>query len=186
MARARCEGRALGRLAAFLVMALGYLQVTTGLLPLGSADPTARLEGYRDLARELDARARAEGAPYVLTQGYALTSLMRIYGDKDVSIIQPEQRIRWVFESEPPERTLQESGLALGEAGRNFGLFMQVRYRTVEPLGTLTRRRDGQPVETYELFRIANPYAPVLDAECISGDVTYRRDGGGFERECVE
>jgi hypothetical protein len=175
-----------GAPAAFVVMALGYAQATTGFLPLGEADPTSRLEGYRDLARALDARARAEGAPYVLTQGYALTSLMRIYGDKDVPVIQPEQRMRWIFEPAPPESALQRPGLALGEAGRNFGLFMQVRYRNVEPLGTLTRRRDGRPAETYELFRVADPYAPVLDAECVSGDVTYKRNGAGFDRECVE
>ena len=53
-------------------MILGFVQTETGFLPLGAADPTARLEGFRDLASELDARAKAEGAQYVLTQGYAL------------------------------------------------------------------------------------------------------------------
>ncbi len=171
--------------AAFAVMALGYFQATTGFLPLGDADPTVRLEGYSELAKDLDADARAIGAPYVLTQGYALTSLMRIYGDRDVPIVQPEQRMRWIFEPAPDESLFQKPGLALGEAGRNFGLFLQVRYRSVEPVGTLKRRRDGRPAETYELFRVAEPYAPVLDPVCVTGDVTYKRNGTGFERECV-
>ena len=174
-----------GGLAAFAVMALGYVQATTGFLPLGEADPTARLEGYRGLARDLDADARATGAPYVLTQGYALTSLMRIYGDRDLPVVQPEQRIRWIFEPAPDESLFRKPGLALGEAGRNFGLYLQVRYRSVEPVGALTRRRDGRPVETYELFRVAEPYAPVLDPVCASGDVTFRRKGTDLERECM-
>ena len=42
----------------FVVMALAFVQAETGVLPLGAADPTARLEGFRDLARDLDARAQ--------------------------------------------------------------------------------------------------------------------------------
>ena len=127
------------------VMALAFLQATTGFLPLGAADPTARLEGFRDLARDLDARARAEGAPYVLTQGYALTSLMRFYGD-------PVDRGRPARAAHPldlragaaREPCSPSPGLALGEAGRHFDLILKMRYRSVEPLGAIERRRDGR------------------------------------------
>ena len=144
-------------------MVLAFVQAETGFLPLGAADPTARLEGFRDLALDLDARARAEGAPYVLTQGYALTSLMRFYGDPSVAVVQPEQRIRWIFEPSPPESLFAAPGLALAEAGRRYDLILKMRYRSVEPLGALERRRAGLPIEAYELYRVADPYAPVLD-----------------------
>jgi hypothetical protein len=159
----------------FAVMGLAFLQATTGLLPLGAADPTARLEGYRDLAVALDSRARAEKAPYVLTQGYALTSLMTIYGDPAIAVVQPEQRIRWIFEPAPPESLFAEPGLALGEAGRRFDLILKMRFRSVEPAGVIERGRAGAPVETYELYRVANPYAPVLDPVCSSGEVDLSR-----------
>ena len=70
----------------------------TGAVPLGPANPLARLEGFRELARDLDAKARADNAAYVLTQGYALTSLMTYYGDPAIAVVQPEQRMRWIFE----------------------------------------------------------------------------------------
>ncbi len=175
-----------GALPAFVMMAFAYFQATTGVLPLGDGDPTARLEGYRQLADDLTADARAIHAPYVLTQGYALTSLMRAYAGDDVAIVQPEERIRWIFEPPPPANLFEQPGLALGEAGRHFDLYLQVRYRSVEPVGALTRRRDGRPVEKYELFRVADPYAPVLDEECVSGNVTYRRTADGFARQCAE
>ena len=75
----------------------------TGVVPLGSANPLARLEGFRGLARDLDARARADNAAYVLTQGYALTSLMTTYGDPAVAVVQPEQRMRWIFVPNRPK-----------------------------------------------------------------------------------
>ena len=61
--------------------ALAFAEILTGAVPLGPADPLARLDGFRALARDLDSRARADNAAYVLTQGYALTSLMSYYGD---------------------------------------------------------------------------------------------------------
>ena len=160
---------------AFAVMGLAFLQATTGLLPLGAADPTARLEGYRDLAHALDPRARAEKAPYVLTQGYALTSLMTYYGDPAIAVVQPEQRIRWIFEPAPPESLFAEPGLALGEADRRFDLILKMRFRSVEPAGFIERGRAGTPVETYELYRVADPYGPVLDPVCPSAEVDLSR-----------
>ena len=42
------------------VAALTFVETTTSAVPLGSVNPLARLEGFRDLARDLDAKARAD------------------------------------------------------------------------------------------------------------------------------
>jgi Dolichyl-phosphate-mannose-protein mannosyltransferase len=156
-------------------MILAFAQAETGALPLGAADPTVRLEGFREFARELDVRAKAAGAPYIVTQGYALTSLMRFYGDPSIAVVQPDQRIRWIFEPSPPESLFASPGLALAETGRRFDLILKMRFRSVEPLGALERRRAGQPIQAYELYRVAEPYAPVLDPPCPSGEVDLQR-----------
>ena len=159
----------------FAVMALAFVQATTGLIPLGAADPTARLGGFRDLAHDLDFEARAENAAYVLTQGYALTSLMNYYGDPAIAVVQPEQRIRWIFEPAPPEALFAAAGLALGEEGRRFDLILKMRFRSVEPAGLIERRRAGAVLGTYELYRVADPFAPVLDPVCSRGEVDLQR-----------
>ncbi len=161
---------------AIAVMLLGFVQALTGALPLGAADPTARLEGFRDLARDVDVRAHAAGAPYLLTQGYALASLMTYYGDAAITVAQPEQRIRWIFEPPPPETLFAAQGLAIAEAGRRFDLVLRMRYRRVEPAGTIERNRAGRPFQSYELFRVADPYAPVLDPPCPSAEVDLQRN----------
>jgi hypothetical protein len=161
-----------------VVAALAFAEAATSAVPLGSANPLARLEGFRDLARDLDARARAGNAPYVLTQGYALTSLMTYYGDPQIAVVQPEQRVRWMFDPEPPESMFTAPGLALGEPGRHFDLLMKMRFRTVEPAGVLNRRQAGGALEAYELYRVADPYAPVLDPVCERGEVNLQRRCG--------
>jgi 4-amino-4-deoxy-L-arabinose transferase-like glycosyltransferase len=158
-----------------VIAALTFTEAITGAVPLGPADPLARLEGFRALARDLDARARADNAAYVLTQGYALTSLMTYFGDPAIAVVQPEQRMRWIFEPEPSESLFAKPGLALGEPGRHFDLFMKMRYRDVEPAGLLQRRQPGGGLEAYELYRVADPYAPVLDPVCPRGEVDLQR-----------
>ena len=148
------------------VAALGFAQAMTGVVPLGPADPAARIEGYRDLARELDTRARADRAAFVLTQGYALTSLMTYYGDPAIAIVQPDQRMRWIFEPDPPQALFAAPGLALGEAGKGFEVELKGRFLSVEPAGVLERRRAGVSIASYDLYRVADPIAAVLDRVC--------------------
>lgn len=155
--------------------ALAFVEALTGAVPLGPANPLARLEGFRALARDLDAAARADGAAYVLTQGYALTSLMSYYGDRGIAVVQPEQRMRWIFEPSPSETLFGAPGLALGERGRRFDLVLGMRFRKVEAAGVLERRGGGGSVEDYELYRVADPYAPVLDPVCLRGEVDLER-----------
>ena len=158
-----------------VVAALTFAEVLTGAVPLGAANPLARLEGFRELARDLDAKAHADNAAYVLTQGYALTSLMTYYGDLAIPVVQPEQRMRWIFEPQAAETLFAAPGLALGEPGRHFDLILKMRFRQVEPAGLLQRRQAGGTLEAYELYRVADPYAPVLDPVCERGEVNLQR-----------
>ncbi len=158
-----------------VVAGVTFAEAMTGAVPLGDGNPLARLEGFRELARELDAKAHADNAAYVLTQGYALTSLMTYYGDPAIAVVQPEQRMRWIFEPQPPETLFAAPGLALGEPGRHFDLILKMRFRKVEPAGLLQRRQAGDALESYELYRVADPYAPVLDPVCFRGEVNLQR-----------
>ena len=44
-------------------MVLAFAEAETGFLPLGAADPTVRLEGFGDLARDLDVRRAPKARP---------------------------------------------------------------------------------------------------------------------------
>jgi 4-amino-4-deoxy-L-arabinose transferase-like glycosyltransferase len=158
-----------------VVAALTFAEALTGAVPLGPANPLARLQGFRELARDLDAKAHADNAPYVLTQGYALTSLMTYYGDPAIAVVQPQQRMRWIFEPEPLETLFAAPGLAIGEPGRRFDLSLKMRFREVESAGLLPRREAGGTLQVYELYRVADPYATVLDPVCFRGETNLQR-----------
>ena len=100
---------------------------------------------------------------------------MTYYGDPAIAVVQPDQRIRWIFEPAPPEALFAAPGLALGEAGRRFDLILKMRFRSVEPAGLIERRRAGNLLETYELYRVTDPFAPVLDPDCPSAEVDLQR-----------
>ena len=157
------------------VAALTFAEAATGAVPLGAANPLARLEGFR----EPGARSRRQGArrrrPLCPDPGLCADfadDLLRRSGDP---VVQPEQRMRWIFEPEPPESLFAAPGLALGEPGRRFDLILKMRFRDVEPAGLLQRRQAGGTLEAYELYRVADPYAPVLDPVCERGEINLQR-----------
>jgi hypothetical protein len=145
-------GIALGAVA----LAATYLHVATGWPALGAADPLARIGGWRELAREVDAEAREQGAAFVLARGYAARSLLTYYGDGLLPVAQSEDPERWIF-APPPALSRTTPGLAFGEAGRGYGAELGSKFRSVTLVGRLARRRGGAEVGEFELFRVGDP-----------------------------
>jgi hypothetical protein len=104
------------------------------------------------LTREVDARAGAERAAFVLAHGYAATSLLTYYGEGSLPVVQLDERARWSFEAPPSEALFAAPGLAFGAANSGFG-------------ARLPRRAEGTEVETYLLFRVSDPTGPVLEKD---------------------
>ena len=158
-----------------VVAALTFAEALTGAVPLGRPIRSPASRAFASWRAISTLRRTPTMRLYVLTQGYALTSLMTYYGDPAIAIVQPQQRMRWIFEPQPPETLFAAPGLALGEPGRRFDLSLKMRFRDVEPAGLLQRRQAGGTLEAYELYRVADPYAPVLDPVCPRGEVNLQR-----------
>ncbi len=157
---------ACGRYAAPLGLAAAlivYGQATTEFLPLGKADPTLRIGGWRELTREVDQLARGQGAAFVLTRGYATTALLTYYGDPALPVVERDQRERWRFEDEPAEALFEAPGVALGRADGSFAGVLAAHFAHADELARLERRRDGRPVESFIVYRLADPIPPVLE-----------------------
>ncbi len=131
-------GFALGAVA----LALAYLHVATGVPEFGAADPLARIGGWRELTQAVDARARGEGAAYVLARGYAATSLLTYYGDGALPVVQSGEVERWIFQARPALDPAAV-GLAFGEQGRGFEDELRSKFRSVEARGALARPFGG-------------------------------------------
>ena len=147
-------------LAAALVV---YAQAASGVLPLGKGDPTARIGGWRELTGEVDGIARERGAAFVITRGYAATALLTYYGDPALPVVEREQRERWLFQDPPPEALFAAPGLAFGEADRDLAAELAPHFARVEEIARLVRRPHGRPMESYVVYRVADPIPPVLE-----------------------
>jgi 4-amino-4-deoxy-L-arabinose transferase-like glycosyltransferase len=158
-ARAAIRGAPALGLAA---VALVYVHLTTGFPPMGAADPAARIGGWRNLAREVDARAKEQGAAFVLARGYAAASLLTYYGDGALPVIQREERARWLFQPPPPEGLFASPGVALGEAKSGYAAELAAHFRHVETIARLSRLYRGVPAEEFVLYRVGEPIGPVL------------------------
>ena len=146
-------------------IALLYAHVATGFPRLGPEDPIARIGGWRELTREVDARAGAERAAFVLAHGYAATSLLTYYGEGSLPVVQLDERARWSFEAPPSEALFAAPGLAFGAANSGFGAELAVRFRHVEEIARLSRRAEVADLEAYGLYRVSDPTGPVLEKD---------------------
>lgn len=171
-AEAGCRGPAFARAAARWAPALGlpliglaYLHAATAWPDFGPADPLARIGGWRPLTAEVEALAQRQGAAFVLARGYASTSLLTFYGPALPPVIQREDRARWAFAPPPDPALFACPGLAFAEADAHYEATLAAHFRTVEPLGHLTRKFGAAPVDDYVIYRVADPLDGVLAPE---------------------
>ncbi len=154
--------RAAGRWApslGFVVIAMVYAHVALGWPRFGAADPIARLGGWRELSREVFARARADHAAFILARGYAATSLLTYYGEAAPPVLQAEERERWEFQPAASGSLFAAPGLAFGDIGRGFEAELSTRFARVEPAGRLARHSGAMEIGDYALFRVSEPIA---------------------------
>lgn len=145
--------------------ALIYAQAWFAPLPLpAQTDPTALLTGWRQLSRDLDALATREKAGYVLTQGYALTSLLKVYNPSPRQVLQFSERKRWSHASASdaaPDPS--QPGLYIVEQKRAGNSAPLDRFAQHEEIARLQRTSRGRVLETYAVFRVSRPLRAILD-----------------------
>ncbi len=146
------------------MIALAYGQALLTPLPLKpQSDPTTLLAGWRSLARDVDAIAEREGARTVLTQSYALTSLLRYYSPGARVIVQFNDRARWSQDAptELPDPTAPM--LFVVELKRDGAMAPLNRFARSREVARLHRMRRGVVLDTYVVYAAAQPTQPILD-----------------------
>lgn len=147
----------------FAFAAIAYLQAAFGLLPLDPAkDPTALMVGWSGFAKDVEEIARTEQAGYVLTSSYALTSLLTIYSPPRVSVVQFNERQRWISFRQPDAATFIRPGLYVADASKNLIADLKHRFSDVSLVGTVARRRGSKVIKQYVVYRLGQPLTAVL------------------------
>lgn len=140
---------------AVLLVAI-YAQALTGVLPLGTSDPTvSRLgAGVSTLADEVEELRSSEGATAIITADYGTTSWLSYYSIRpDVPVLQFNEPDRWLQEERPDEAALTGPAIAVLHADADLAA-MEEALGPAEWLTTLTRRRGDLVIESYEVYRL--------------------------------
>ncbi|MCR0981405.1 glycosyltransferase family 39 protein [Roseomonas populi] len=129
------------------------LQAAFSPIPLPrSADPTlARLAGWPELAREVEAARAAAGADFVAAEEYGLAAELALHLPREVPVVAISDR--WdlfTLPEPPPGRT----GLMLRSLRRGEGAPL---WPGAVRVGEVLRGRDGVEAERYRLFQVETP-----------------------------
>lgn len=130
------------------------------LLP-GSRDPTSQMRGWREVAAEVERQRIAHGAGWIATASYGASGQLAFaLRDKATPVEQITERIRYVhlpradpaLTSRPALVFDLENGVALRVAKELF--------RSVTPVGEVTRAYRGVTLGAYKLYLAADPNVP--------------------------
>jgi hypothetical protein len=122
------------------------------------------MAGWSRLAQEVEGVARREGASYILTSSYALTSELDAYSDGAIPILQFDEPMRWLSFERPQESRFSSPGLYVTEDVRDRSDELVSRFREMRRVGEVTRTRDGGLIARYVIYLVAKPSRAVLDA----------------------
>jgi hypothetical protein len=143
-----------------------YLQAVFGIVPVGSIDPTARAlgAGWPELGATIDEIRERLGAPVILTTDYRVNAWLSFYTPSRPAVEQLDTRIRYVNAPAPDPALFRSTMMYVceGECGYRVKM-LGARFRTIEPVTKVARRRDGVVIADYSVFRVADPIGPVLD-----------------------
>ena len=125
-------------------------------------DPTSQMRGWAQLAAEVDKLRVAQGAKWFATSSYATTGQLAFRFKFGPPVVQLNERIRYAHLPPVEEGILRAPAIYL-ELKRNLVLdLLTVRFASVTSLGTLTRRHGDNTLDTYVVYRVAEPIGPVL------------------------
>ncbi|TBW37220.1 glycosyltransferase family 39 protein [Siculibacillus lacustris] len=142
--------------------ALLYVHASLPILVLSpERDPTAQMRGWDAFAAAVDARARAVGAAWIAVPTYATVGqfALRLGPER---VLQLGERARWTYLPPPDPALVAQPALYVARVRRDPIDAYRDRFRSVENLGTIDRVAGGRVVDTYALWRLADPIGAPL------------------------
>ncbi len=137
-----------------------YLQATLAPLPVPiRLDPSAlQLAGWPALAARIEAVRLQNGASFVAADQYGVASELAYWLPGDFAVVGLEPR--WRSFELPAARLDGQVGIQVRSARRG-ALSDAGPWAVRQPVGIVARERDGETVETYDLFRVVGGAASV-------------------------
>ncbi len=132
-----------------------FAQMTFWPAPISAAqDPLDIFDGWAQLASDTRAVARAHHAGYIASADYGTNAELAFYL-RDIPVFQTSETIR--YESQPPiDQTLLAHTTGIYVASPPFKDLAEIQkhFASVEPIATVWRARDGEPIKAYRIYEL--------------------------------
>jgi 4-amino-4-deoxy-L-arabinose transferase-like glycosyltransferase len=117
-------------------------------------DPLSRFYGWAELASQTRAVADARHAGYIATSDYGTDATLAFYL-RDIPVFQISEAVRYVF-MPPPDQALlgRTNGIYIMGPEVDDLVEVQKHFESVEPISTIWRARDGDPIEPYRIYEL--------------------------------
>jgi hypothetical protein len=141
--------------AAALVLA-GFAQALLGIVPLGRADPLARLlaVGIEPVAENVERLAADDHAAAIVTTDYASTAWLSFYLPSHPKIVQLNEEQRYQDSPRADARLLSQPLLYLVESRLDRHDFIASHFAQVVQVAHFDRLRRGVPIAHYVAYRV--------------------------------
>lgn len=155
------------RLAAVPVaaaMLLGvYAQALFGIVPMGRADPLARLlaVNFGDVVTQVERDRAKTGAAALVTTDYATTAWFAFYAQGREPVIPVVESFRWTMAPRAPESTFAKPLLYVVEDRNDKHALVASLFTDVTRMDTIEKRRSGKVVARYAIYRVGGPKGPI-------------------------
>jgi 4-amino-4-deoxy-L-arabinose transferase-like glycosyltransferase len=163
------------------------IQALFAIVPLGSADPTARAlgVGWRQLGAQIETIRQTVGAQGILTTEYGLTSLLSFYLPSHAAIVQFNQQYRWANEPVPSPNFFKGSLLYVCRSAGDAANDVRDRYTTFENIASVVRQWRGITTAEYSVYRISGAIGDPLDNSTLADDLARARERSERERRLL-
>lgn len=120
-------------------------------------EPTHQLRGWPEFAEQIERHALAVGASYIGAVSYGTTAHLASILDRRMSVVQINDRLRYVHLPAPAARLLREVGVVVDLSRRRPGDLLKRYFGDVVSLGTISRSWDDEALQTYDVFIVTKP-----------------------------
>lgn len=150
---------------ALSLTAFTYLQAVFGLIPAGTADPTARQlgAGWPALAAQIEVLRREAGVHAVLGTNYGTVAWLAFHLPPQTPVAQVNERIRWIDAPQPDAALSRGTLLYVCKAPCAEAVTVTDKFERVAGPRTLARTRRGVVIEDYLVWRLDGLRGELLD-----------------------
>ncbi|HEY2070158.1 MAG TPA: glycosyltransferase family 39 protein [Rhizomicrobium sp.] len=149
--------------AACVILTVAYFQGFTGFMPMGKADPIARMTGIgvAPVAADIGVLASRDGAAAIVTTKYATASWLSFYARPRMLVIEMAESYRWISAPAASAALLGKPLIYVTQNPQSELPLITARFSSIHLLAVLPRLDRGVVIDRFYVYAVSGFQGPV-------------------------